>query len=570
MKRLSFFTFSCALLFGATVQAFDSCSRSVFVPRAQQTNAARRTDFLQHRVMPDDTCYTFWFTPGFTRSFRSCKIAQNFFSTNCLAFSGSQVVDRGEKDILADYFGLPNDFQGKACFSPTITNLFLDSSLYLNLRWLHEDVYLKLHAPFVHTRWNMRLCPTAQDEGTAAHPAGYLSRGNQELAREQLTSDLESALQGKTTFGDMQDPMRFGKIGCKQTKTELAELRAQLFWDYVKDEDRRISFSVMLSAPTGTRRTAEHLFEPIVGNGHHWELGCGFHGVWRVWESEQEDKSCSTLLNLNFSHLFRASQKRSFDFKENGRGSRYMLLSTLDKPRDDILRIPTDVSPEKQYTGHLFPAINKTTLDCKVSVGLQADMLFALSYQKDFWRFDLGYNLWVRTREKIKCRERFTDDKFAPKGDAQLYGFWDEGVYTGAVSRYFSVPLNVTQSEATIFNGQPDATGAYNANYTNPNADSAEQAFDMFGIPLEYPFGTGILNINGSDPAVLLTDGSVDECSALSPRASSSKLFAACHYVCESREQWDPYVGAGFEIEFGHSRYALSQVGLWLTLGLSY
>jgi len=596
--RIRCTNFFLLLLCTSVAHAFTN-SRSVFVPRSQDTNTARRLFIIDHDLDIEDTCYTFWAAPGFTRSFRSNKIACSLFGSSCLVFSGSKIENRGSKDILADYFGLPADFKSRVSFKPTITNFFIDCGWIINLDWIHKGMKLQLLAPFVHTRWDLKLCEKVLQKGELFHPAGYMSGGNQRIERNKLVKDVKTAFQGNCTFGDMQDPLEFGKICGKQTETGIAQLRSQLYWIVTEDESYRLNASVFVSAPTGNRPNAEYLFEPVVGAHHHWQLGIGLHGAWDIWskklpvENSQSDyrinkiekvvdpmgDQCRLVFDLNLSHMFRCRQRRSFDFK-NKPGSRYALLMNMaTPPRDDILRVPEDVAPDNQYTGHLFPAINKTTLKADVSVALQADLLFALSYTHNSWTFDIGYNFWGRTKEKIKCVEAFPSNKFALKGDAQLYGFYSPGEEALSIA----VPLNGTQSGGTVYSGQKDANGNTNTDWSNKNVDNPAIAFEAdtpgpllqltgkdFGdLAILFP-GLSLESVSGSDQAVLLTNNDIDVCSAASPRASTSKLFATCSYTLDKRERWDPYVGWGLELEFAHSCRALSQFGAWIRFGASY
>ena len=247
---------------------------------------------------------------------------------------------------------------------------------------------------------------------------------------------------------------------------------------------------------------------------------------------------------------------------------------SMDSPRDDILQVPDGSSPANQYTGHLFPAINKTTLCCDVHIPLQADLLLAFSYKRNSWTFDIGYNLWARMSERIRNRQKLPSNKFALKGDAQLYGYYSPGVSALEIS----VPLNGTESKSTIYSGQPDASGNFNVDFSNPNVDNpaTAQEADTPGdlVPLTTKDQDDLnlfpTDVNGSNPAILLADQDVDVCSAISPRACSSKLFFSSSYALSRHKKWDPHVGFGFEVEFAHNCRALSQFGAWLTFGASY
>lgn len=551
------------------------CGVSYFSPRPQGVNV------VVNSLSKDDQagCFHFSIFSEYSRSFRSQKIAEHFWGTNSLTFSGSRVYGRKKTDILADHFGLPSDFLSTVCFSPIIQNFLIDFGFKLELDCIHDDVYLDIHAPFVHTRWNMRMREQIKENGENFYPAGYASGGNKRLERHKLVADVTTAFKGTSIFGDMQDSIRFGKIDCQQKATGIADIHARLGWNFKNEEDYKLGAALILGVPAGTRVRSEYLFEPKIGNNHHWELGLDFHGWWKCWESEDQTDNCRLWTSVDISHLFNATQRRSFDLKNNGCGSRYMLLSIFDESRDDMLKIPEDSTPVYQYTGHLVPAINQTTLYCQVSIALQADMIFGFAYENKSWLVEGGYNFWIRSKEAISKRDCFKSNRFGVKGDAQVYGFFDLGAIPLQPGEHLDVdkipvPLNVTQSKATLCVSQLDG----NADFKNLNADNAleaSQGFDGGTLKNLTDDDSADLEIaqepiSGSNPPILLTDNDIDQCSVSSPYAVSSKLFLNSRYEFQNYKDCSPYIGAGFEIEFGHSCSALSQFGLWLSAGIAY
>ena len=147
------------------------------------------------------------------------------------------------------------------------------------------------------------------------------------------------------------------------------------------------------SIPAGTRSKAIYLFEPIIGNGHHAELGVGFTGhlliMGKRWRTNGK-----LFTDTNITHLFASRQRRSFDLinpsdPENlhfkGFGTRYILAKQFDALGN--------------YTGITLPAIDITTLECDVSVAVQVDAVIMASYEYCGYTFDLGYNVWFRSRK---------------------------------------------------------------------------------------------------------------------------------------------------------------------------
>jgi hypothetical protein len=351
----------------------------------------------------------------------------------------------------------------------------------------------------------------------------------------------------------------------------LSDIQAFLQWDFVNQEDCKVGFEIFGSAPAGNRPEGCFLFEPIVGNGKHWELGAGLNGYLTLWESQKCNRVGGFFGQLLVSHLFKADQRRSFDFINNGPGSRYMLLEEI-RTLVCGLQIPAGVTPPNQYQGVLVTAINKTTLPCSISVPAQVDLLLKLNMRAGGFDAEVGYNLWFRMAERLNCRKRFKENKYGVKGDAQIYGFALPNPPGSPV------PLNATQHNATLHAGQ----GVGNASFTNANADNAANAFDTVSGNLDnltaadaIASGVGLADANSSNPAILLTDSDIDNCSALSPKAISHKFFVHAGYAGkELNNCWIPYFGIGAEAEIScfcfTTNSAVSQWGVWIKGGLSY
>jgi hypothetical protein len=562
--------------------------------RSQAVNAARELAGWQRLIFRPNltnTNTTIAITPEYTHSFSPKHMIEALFGCNELAFSGSQVIDRNPTDILADYFGLPSDFQSFVQFDPVIVNFVMDFDWYIGLDGWASGLYVRVHAPIVHSKWDLQMVECIADPGTTftSYPAGYLAATPLELTALTVgpiaPTDVTTVFQGNAKFGDMNEPLKFGKIFGRQSVTQIAELWFAVGYNFLLSDWYHAGFAIRTAAPTGTLRNSEFLFEPIAGNDHHWELGAGFTGHVDFWTEEEKNQKMSLFFDANITHMFVSRQRRSFDLTPNGCGSRYMLLQQIYPPAVGlhIDVAPNDVVAPNQYQGFLVPAINKTTLKADISVPVQADMVLKFGYQRGGFEFDVGYNLWIRSKEKCHGRECL-EDCWAVKGDAQIYGFTNPG----------EIPVGVaaTQSNATIMGGQAVTSnmfmglnpGNFNEGFefANINADNIAVASDNVGVALWQLTSADANRLNvtqipirTSNPPILLTDCNIDECSALLPRALSHKIF---FYIGNYFDRPDlnviPYLGGGGFIEWAHSEpcsnSAQSQWGLWLKFGLTY
>ncbi|KKP29262.1 MAG: hypothetical protein UR12_C0011G0009 [candidate division TM6 bacterium GW2011_GWF2_30_66] len=555
----------------------------------------------------------------YSRSFNPEKILTNLLGTdacNCnILIQGSKIENRNPQAWLADYFGLPMDFDSKISLKPVIQNAIIDLHYYAGLDQLLEGIFLRIYAPIVYTNWNLNMIETINDYGTSCFPKGYMSKCG--VQREALPTDFTNVMNdGKTTFGEMQTPIKFG-IFCPQaqTDTKLADLRTELGWNFLLEEDYHIGLSLHVAAPTGTRPTGYYIFEPIVGNGKHWELGAGITASWVPWRSETEDKFFGIYFDAVITNMLKTCQNRSFDFncKTN---SRYMLLEEMSYGESQISTCTgNDIScsstidccdqdcscnPYYTYASKLVPAINITTQCVYSKIDIQADLAIKLSYFSNNWGFDLGYNFWARSGEKFYSQDQIDQDqkKYSIKGDAYIYGSYINN--TNQNTNTIIVPLSATQSQADIHSGTnyplipgevdstatcQESTGLVRISY-NPRIDNAKLAYynvNQINMPLTDAYGCPIIdntpNEKTSMQPVILSSTDIDM--QKGPKAFTNKIFGNFNYNWyRKNKNKTPYLGFGGEAEFAggtdccknnsSQNISVSQWGAWIKAGFSF
>ena len=305
-------------------------------------------------------------------------------------------------------------------------------------------------------------------------------------------------------------------MGC-QERRGVADVRVAVGYDCIRRERGHVGFNLQAAAPTGSRPKSEYLFEPVIGNGDHWEFGFGFTGDLLLWEHGLDHKIVFNV-DVNITHLFKSCQCRSFDFCENGFGSRFILLKEFDSTGE--------------YTDTVIPAINVTTLKCNVWASLQIDLTFMASYVGKNWTIDGGYNGWIRSREKICLVGAIEKKKYGFKGIQNVAG----------------IDKNNTQSTARLHGNTLDPV------IQQEVADNPSPQF------IETP--------------------NLDLCSAAAPLSITNKFFFCATYAwnCPDDKKTVPYLGAGFEVEFEGVRHneaqpfkeTMSQYGVWVKSGLAF
>jgi hypothetical protein len=495
---------------------------------------------------------------GYYRSFRPERIARELFGDTVLRFAGSQVSNRGACELLADNFGLSAEFRGALEIHPLIENIVFDNQFFIGLDPLACGLYARFHFPIVHTRWNLRLTQTKESKLCPPFPDCYMSDEG-----APATCDILKALSGTFTFGDMQEPWNFGRI-CDgvQTKTGLADIDVILGYDFRQSDTHHLGFYGQLVIPTGNKFTAQRVFEPMIGNARHLELGAGFSAHVVLYE-HSADSSLALWAEGNVVHLFKNKQMRSFDFCHNGPLSRYMLLKELNKVEGDYF-----------YAGKLINAINFATREVEVSIAAQADISVKFAVRTPNIIADVGYNFYGRTRERL-CLTDICDDRiFAIKGTEGVCGLEYETVGDqppitfGPLVR--KIPLNSSQADATIRSGsltdnpQPPAK-------VNPT-DVIVTAFSVQQGPVGAP---GVIPARISQPPRLVTIKDLHLASGELPAQATHKFFGYLGYDCFDLDWcYNPYLGIGGEIEWDarscDERSALNQWSIFLKGGFEF
>jgi len=527
-------------------------------------------------------------TAEYTRSFKPYNIAETLFGcqsngctpclTDCnsctpcgpcydsndcyrIGISGSNVENRNACDWLADYFGLPIDYQSYVTVEPRIENFLVDLNFYIGLDEWCKGMYFRIHAPIVRTRWDLNLRECIQNSGETAHPLEYFNKTVNGpvgdlygIAQSDLVTDFRSFINGCGIINSSDitfNPLCYAKMDmCERKKTALSDIQMALGWNIWCDCNYHVGLNIRAVAPTGNRPLGNYLFEPIIGNGKHWELGAGFTSHWNFWENECNNAYATFFLDINVSHLFKSQQCRTFDLCGKPL-SRYMLASKFKTPVEDLTAgdtLANGIEPNKQFAGIYSPVANLTHMPVDVSVGIQSDLTFMLQYIRCNWSLDLGYSFWQRNCEKIECScdccPCFDENTWALKGDSYMYGFKESG------ARPDGDALSASQSEATICTGKNKQTDPI-LWYKNPGIDNPKPSWD--GTEALFTFDLAEENqtqVYTSLNPVFINFCDIDFCGART-KGRSHKLFAHIDYTWCDKECWTPYLGLGFEAEFG-------------------
>jgi hypothetical protein len=563
------------LLLAVVLQAATSMVHARVAPFVQWRSEGRDTarklvGTTSHHVYLYDmeSFYgTFNMTPQYDQSFRAdgliqCLFGADLIDKNTLTITGTAATPTNiTKDWMAENFYLPRDFKSTIHFSPKVQNFLVDFNLYVGLDEWVKGLYFRIYGPVVNNRVTLSPCESIIEGGTQGYQPGFFSPTT--VPTSALLPSALAFFNGNTTItvpNIIAAPLARAKIADeKHSTTGFAELRGELGWNYLH-EDYHFGFNVQAAAPTGKRPHGEFAFETQVGNGKHWELGVGLSAHWTMWRSEDDERHFDFVFEADVTHLFNASQTRTFDLigKPN---SRYMLAEKMNlKPTTDLFGntaaggVVGGTQASSQFNAEYSPVANFSTREVNVSIGVQGDVVAMINYTHRGFSWDLGYNYWGMSHEHIQLRDSdcaplFPLNTWALKGDAETYGF--------NATTLTPIPLSGTESLATIHQGTnipKQGNTLETAANTNLGVDNNQFAqIDANGttIIIVSPV-TGSAQIQTSIQPVFIGVGDLN-IEGAETHGSSNKLFTHFSYTWVDREDWIPYLGIGFQAEFGNS-----------------
>ena len=597
---MNYKSFSVLILLSCAAALYaDRISTPTIVNRSQGRNAAFKVAGLSEKVhLYDEGKYVnVDGTVAYERSFRDHRLAECLFgddliNCNSILIQGSEVGSRDPKAWLADYFYLPTDFDASFSIKPRIQNVLVNLDVYVGLDEWVEGMYLRLHGPITWSRWNLNYNESCDHNFTDSSRPGYYTWDG--MDNDQLLKTFGDYASGKAPLNTSGHPQQvLSNIGvafqglnyakmerCSRSRTGFADLRMELGYNFLQSDDYHMGLNVQVSAPTGSRRDPEFAFDPTIGNGNHWEVGAGVTAHYMLWRAQAEDQYVGFYLDASVTHINNGRERRTFDLMDRP-NSRYMLAQKMGVPvnflRSGAAAGNTTV-PVAQFKSEFAPVANLTTVDVNVRSSIQADVAAMINYTTNNWGFDVGYDFWVRSCEKISLPNRPTSDccpslctveenSWALKGDANVFGYITAA--SGDLLDNNPIPLSATQCGATIHKG------------TNADADVADctgvDRFQNCGVDnAEFAFGRGtggasdifLVHTSGSDLAsdqVKTSNAPLFiNCCDINfqrTRGLSHKVFANVNYTWD-KEGWNPYFGIGGSVEFAkHSSSTDCQSG---------
>ncbi len=500
-------------------------------------------------------------------------IALRVVGSNAASFAGASNPN-GTTDLVADNFFLPKDFISTITVKPSIQNFNIHLQAYFGFDEWCTGLYARIYAPITVSRWKLETNEKFTNEGTDAngsYVAGEIAPAAVDTTG--LYSSFLSYTQGNTLPNDGQLPgstnpvvegptvqalkyTRFGSCDTDKT-TQLADLRAELGWSFLLDEDYHLGLYIAAAAPTANDCEDDCntlLWGAKAGNGAHWELGGGLTGHYTMWRSEECNQQFDFFVDATINHMFKHTEKRTFDLKDaNGNNkplSRYIMAQQLTTATTGLT--VGGVQATYQFAGAYAPVANFSTQDVSVSFPVQADVMAKFVYTCKGFSWALGYDFWAQACPNVEldnCNDDcdatpFPANTWALRGDAHVYGF---GVISDA-----AIGIPASYNATTAFNiGKAFEGTALNTD-VNAGVDNATTPVQLSGqFVVTEPSPAAGVNIYASNQPIFITADNLDIQNVT--RGMSNSIFTELNYTWTDRECWMPYLGIGARVEFGNN-----------------
>jgi len=400
MKKLlvSFIAILCSL---ASIEASYDClpqignitepvksyktDRTFFVPRPLYQNLAVRQQLwystINHRQGP---AHAVAHALGIYQKSRDTHNLPAYFLFDCLnslTIRGDDVADYSNRNVRAEWLGLPSSFDGSLVLQPRQEQA--GAIIFYNQRL---DKFFSVD--FFKHAWVEASIPVIRVENS--------------LGFDQDITSTGTTYPGTLSEAFNQPTWEYGHLYTgSQHKTSVAEVRLTLGWEIpVKAEMGLSSYSSFI-IPTHRTQEPRDIFSPIVGNNGHVGMATGVRFDIPLHEKE----SCLKLwlfMQGEAEYFFYNTQKRIFDLKDKP-WSRYMQY-------------------RREGYEDTVPGVNILTVHSHVHPHLVGEFVAGFKTTYGGFEAEIAYSLWARSGERVRLLPQHCNDCSSPDFIFEDYG----------------------------------------------------------------------------------------------------------------------------------------------------
>jgi hypothetical protein len=208
----------------------------------------------------------------------------------------------------------------------------------------------------------------------------------------------------------------------------------------------------------------------------------------------------------------------------------------------------TNAVPALQFADIYAPVANISTQKVKSSFGVQADLVAMFTFVCHGWSWDLGYNFFGMSSEKLKLR---TDDSCDTScGSSSMVTAFPANTWALAGSSALGSPQSYGFNGTTKVGLSRTLSGS--TVFASSVIDSPTFAFAGDGVTPLTTVASGTTQVTTSLTPIAIAVTDLDIKGA-ETRVISHSIFTHVNYTWIDREDWVPFVGFGFQAEFGQN-----------------
>lgn len=279
--------------------------------------------------------------------------AQAYFLLDCkknIIVAGDTSPHAMSRQVRAEWLNLPSNFDGLLTIAPQQRQVGGLFSFAHDLGALH---------PWLEHWWITGRIPI------------YQVKNN--LCLQQLTAGNE-LIKALSSF-------RYAAMDNRNHKAiGISDITCALGVTFFENNNFIATLSAGLCVPTAKKATPTIIFKPFLATNGHFAFTFSFYTEMPLWAPSCELES-TFFLAIDDYCLIRNHQMRTFDFYHKP-WSRYLTLRHL-------------------RTGQTRPAVEITTLRVCVHPHNFVDILAGCKFRKNSFEFEIGYNLWAHSTEKL-------------------------------------------------------------------------------------------------------------------------------------------------------------------------
>jgi hypothetical protein len=373
--------------------------------------------------------------------------------------------------------------------NPYVQSIGTDMMMYWAQRYGERGLYFRIHAPI----GGIRIAPNLQDVrpivpennlGYSQVPSGGGEAFNYEFAIYPTPSNryktVSEAFSGGSLcddelagFGGNSITFHYGRISPKnQAIIRLADIAMTLGYNVYEDKNGWAGLGFKVSFPTGNVPQAVYMLEPIYGRAGLWGVGGEITALYQFWENQAGDRRLTFSLQGEVEHLMhgRRPSMRSFDLKQNGKGSKYLLVQQYTSDYELNIFSPSNDLSETVSSGFITPAVNVTTIPVLSNFAVEGAVAVMFDLALGNWNVALGGEFWGRSRENLSVDMIIAIDKsYENLNDFAVIGR-QLSTYTIPGNLPFTITTHLCEPLAQIGKSQDPAilSGTYPNNLSIP------------------------------------------------------------------------------------------------------